>query len=134
MLFERKTKWYKLFDSKEAAAMQISLNTVQTIVIAKKKICLAHTAQGFFAVDDKCPHNGASLGNGYCTKENSIVCPVHRYHFDLTTGRSKSGLGDFVNTYPLKIKEDGMYIGFKETSWNFFNNVSKFILYFQILS
>ena len=119
MFFKKEIKWYKLFDSTDAAAMQIDLNTAKTIVIANKKICIAHTPKGFFAVNDKCPHNGASLGNGYCTKENSIVCPVHHYHFDLTTGRSKSGLGDFVDTYPIEIKEDGMYIGFKQFSWNF---------------
>lgn len=113
MFFERKIKWYKLFESAEAAVQQISANTVQTISVAGKKICIAHTQEGFFAVNDKCPHNGASLGNGYCTKENSIVCPLHRYHFDLKTGRAKSGLGDVVDTYPIEVRADGMYVGFK---------------------
>lgn len=120
MLFERKIKWYKLFESEGAAVQQIALNTVQTIAVAGKKICIAHTPEGFFAVNDKCPHNGASLGNGYCTKENSIVCPVHRYHFDLRTGRAKSGLGDTVETYPLEIRNDGVYVGLKELAWKFF--------------
>lgn len=81
---------------------------------------MAHTTEGFFAVNDKCPHNGASLGNGYCTAEGSVVCPVHRYHFDLKTGRAKSGLGDYVQTYPLETRNDGIYIGFEETVWNLF--------------
>jgi 3-phenylpropionate/trans-cinnamate dioxygenase ferredoxin subunit len=117
MLFERKIKWYKVFESEEAACREISLNAVQTMIIAGKKICIAHSQQGFFAVNDKCPHNGASLGNGYCTKDNSIVCPLHRYHFDLKTGRAKSGLGDVVETYPLEIRPDGVYIGFRHLVW-----------------
>lgn len=117
MLFERKIKWYKVFESEEAACGEISLNAVQTMMIAGKKICIAHSQQGFFAVNDKCPHNGASLGNGYCTKDNSIVCPLHRYHFDLKTGRAKSGLGDVVETYPLEIRPDGVYIGFRHLVW-----------------
>ena len=120
MLFEKKMKWYKVFESAESAVQQISMNAVQTIAIAGKKLCIAHTQDGFFAVGDKCPHNGASLGNGYCTQENSIVCPVHRYHFDLRTGRAKSGLGDAVATYPVEIREDGVYVGFKEIVWTFF--------------
>jgi nitrite reductase/ring-hydroxylating ferredoxin subunit len=120
MFFEKKIKWHKIFESAEAAAIQVSLDTVQTIVVAGKKICIAHTAQGFFAVNDKCPHNGASLGNGYCTKENSIVCPVHRYHFDLRTGRAKSGLGDVAMTYPLEIRSNGVFIGFNEIVWKLF--------------
>lgn len=117
MFFKRQIKWYKVFESVEAASKQISLNTAMTISIAGKKICIAHTLEGFFAVNDKCPHNGASLGNGYCTKDNSIVCPLHRYHFDLRTGRAKSGLGDVVTTYPLELRADGVYIGFKEFVW-----------------
>ncbi|HET6224841.1 MAG TPA: Rieske 2Fe-2S domain-containing protein [Bacteroidia bacterium] len=120
MLFERKIKWYKVFESKTAADQQLGLNTAQTILVKGKKICFARTAQGLFAVNDKCPHNGASLGNGYCTIENTIVCPLHRYSFDLKTGRAKSGLGDVVNTYPVEVKEDGVYVGLKEIYWELF--------------
>lgn len=120
MFFKKEIKWHKIFESLDAAKTQVSLNTVQTILVAGKKICIAHTAEGFFAVNDKCPHNGASLGNGYCTRENSIVCPVHRYHFDLRTGRAKSGLGDVAITYPLEIRTDGVFVGFEKISWKLF--------------
>ena len=119
-MFEKKTNWYKLFDSAEAAARMLPVGAVTTMQVGKKKICLAHTAEGFFAVNDKCPHNGASLGNGYCTNEGSVVCPLHRYHFDLRTGRAKSGLGDVVETYPIEQREDGLYIAFRETAWKLF--------------
>jgi nitrite reductase/ring-hydroxylating ferredoxin subunit len=120
MLFKKQTNWFKLFSSIDAANAQVSIGNVTTIHVGKKKICLAHTTEGFFAVNDKCPHNGASLGNGYCTAEGSVVCPVHRYHFDLKTGRAKSGLGDYVQPYPIEVRDDGIFIGFEETVWNLF--------------
>lgn len=120
MLFKKKLTWYRLFDSVVAAEQRLPVGRVMTIDAGKKKICIARTETGFFAVNDKCPHNGASLGSGYCTAEGSVVCPVHRYHFDLKTGRAKSGLGDFVETYPLEIRNDGIFIGFTETVWNLF--------------
>ncbi len=120
MFFKKKTVWYKLFASVEAANSQLNIGRVTTINIGKKKICLAHTSEGFFAVNDKCPHNGASLGNGHCTVEGSVVCPVHRYHFDLKTGRSKSGLGSYVEPYPLETRSDGIFIGFEEIHWDLF--------------
>ncbi len=120
MFFKKKTVWHKLFDSLESAQAHIEIGRVTTLEIARKKICLAHTSEGFFAVNDKCPHNGASLGNGRCTSENSIVCPVHRYHFDLKTGRSKSGLGSYVEPYPIEIRPEGIFIGFEETQWDLF--------------
>ncbi len=120
MFFQKKLNWFKLFDSLATANEFLAEGRVTTINVGKKKICLAHSSEGFFAVNDKCPHNGASLGNGYCTSENSVVCPVHRYHFNLKTGRAKSGLGDFVQTYPIEVREDGVFVGFEETVWKLF--------------
>lgn len=119
-LFKKKINWYKLFESIEAGNQMVSVGRVTTLYVGKKKICIAHTKEGFFAVNDKCPHNGASLGNGYCTDEGSVVCPMHRYHFDLKTGRAKSGLGDFVQPYPIEVRENAVFIGFEEVSWNLF--------------
>lgn len=121
MFFKTSINWYKLFNSIEAANNHIAIGSVVTIQCGKKKVCLARTNEGFYAVADKCPHNGASLGNGYCTKEGSVVCPVHRYHFDLKTGRAKSGIGDVVETYPIELRADGVFIGFKETVFNLFS-------------
>lgn len=120
MFFQKKVNWFKLFDSAFAATEFLPVGRVITINVGKKRICLAHTNEGFFAVNDKCPHNGASLGNGYCTSENSVVCPVHRYHFNLKTGRSVSGLGAYVQTYPIEMREDGVFIGLEETVWSLF--------------
>jgi nitrite reductase/ring-hydroxylating ferredoxin subunit len=120
MLFKKKIIWLKLFESITAANNQLAVGKVTSIQVGKKKVCVAHTDSGFFAVNDKCPHNGASLGNGFCTNEGSVVCPVHRYHFDLKTGRAKSGGGYFVQNYPIEVRDDGVFIGFEETVWNLF--------------
>lgn len=120
MLFKHTLKWYKLFDSITAANAYVEKGKVNSITFEKKKICLARTAEGLFAVNDKCPHNGASLSNGFCTEAGTVVCPMHRYHFDLKTGRAKSGIGDYVETYPVEIRDDGVYIGFEKTTWNLF--------------
>lgn len=121
MFLKKTTNWYKIFDSEASANEFLAIGKVATIDCGKKRICLAHTKEGYFAVNNKCPHNGASLGNGYCTDEGSVVCPMHRYHFDLKTGRAKSGLGDFVQTFPIEIRDDGIYVGFEETIWNLFS-------------
>lgn len=120
MLFKKKLTWYRIFPSEEAAKQQVPLNRATTIHIGGKKICVAHSKEGFFAVNDRCPHNGASLGRGYCSEENSIVCPLHRYHFDLRTGRAKSGIADVVESYPLEVRAGGVFVGLTERVWNLF--------------
>lgn len=120
MFFKKQITWVKLFDSLAAAHNRVGLGRVTTMDIGRKKICLARNTEGLFAVNDRCPHNGASLGNGFCTDEGSVVCPLHRYHFDLKTGRARSGLGDYVQPYPIEVREDGVFIGFEETVFTLF--------------
>ncbi len=115
--FKKKTVWHKLYDSVTAAENRVPLNHAETVEVEGKKICIAHSSEGFFAVNNKCPHNGFSLGQGFCTEDNAIVCPLHRYRFDLRTGRAKSGLGDYVETYPLETRPEGIFIGLKQSSW-----------------
>jgi nitrite reductase/ring-hydroxylating ferredoxin subunit len=64
-----------------------------------------------YAFNDKCPHNGASLSRGSCNKKNEVVCPLHSYSFDLETGKSTLGGVFTLKTYPIEIKEDGIYVG-----------------------
>jgi nitrite reductase/ring-hydroxylating ferredoxin subunit len=120
MLFKKKTRWHKIFESQLDAEEHIGLLQTDTVTAAGKKICIAHTSSGFFAVSDRCPHNGFSLGKGWCTENNTVVCPLHRYSFDLKTGRAKTGLADYVNTYPLEFRPDGMYVGIEETVFTLF--------------
>ncbi|MEV6874813.1 bifunctional 3-phenylpropionate/cinnamic acid dioxygenase ferredoxin subunit [Amycolatopsis sp. NPDC051128] len=48
-------------------------------------IAVFHTADGFFAVDDTCTHQDASLADGWL--EGCFVeCPLHASQFDLRTG------------------------------------------------
>lgn len=39
-----------------------------------------------FAIEDACNHAGASLTSGEVTESLCILCPLHRYVFDLRTG------------------------------------------------
>ena len=73
--------------------------------------------KGIYAVDDKCPHNGASLSMGICNEDNEIVCPLHRYSFDLRTGRATSGGAFALTLYPIEIRNNGVYVGIKAKWW-----------------
>ncbi|RSM49650.1 bifunctional 3-phenylpropionate/cinnamic acid dioxygenase ferredoxin subunit [Amycolatopsis balhimycina DSM 5908] len=48
-------------------------------------IAVFHTEHGFYAVDDTCTHQDASLADGWL--EGCFVeCPLHAAQFDLRTG------------------------------------------------
>ena len=117
MSSEKKYRWVKIFSSEEEMKNCVQPMRIYSTLADGKKICIVHGTDGFYAVKDKCPHNGFSLSGGYCTEQNSIVCPLHRYHFDLKTGRALSGGGSRAEVYPIKITEAGVLMGIEEFSW-----------------
>jgi nitrite reductase/ring-hydroxylating ferredoxin subunit len=105
-------KWIKVFPR------DILLNDdfIKKIDIGGKKVVFVKNGERLFAVQSKCPHAGADLSQGWCSHGN-IVCPYHRHEFDLETGRGKQGQGNYINTYPVEIKDDGIFLGLKPAWW-----------------
>ncbi len=110
-------KFYKVYDYRQHGTEPQKINSTRTIVIDNLKICMARTESGYYAVDNKCPHAGAHLGNGGWCENEQIVCPVHRYKYDLKTGRGLQG--DYVKPYEVQMREDGIYIGLEKKWWQF---------------
>lgn len=109
--------WIKIFESESEMQNNLTIGKAQSLVIKGNKICLVRSTEGLFAVADRCPHNGASLSQGYCNEKNEIVCPLHRYPFDLKTGKATAGLAMSVLTYPIKTDHTGVYVGIKAKWW-----------------
>ncbi len=110
--------WIKIFESQSEFENYTQLGTFLTFDLKGEKICVTRTAKGAYAVQDKCPHNGASLSKGFCSPANEIICPLHRYSFDLESGKATSGGAFALKTYPIEIKKDGgVYVGIKAKWW-----------------
>lgn len=84
-----------------------------------KKLCLLRHSGQLHAVQDTCPHAGGVLSGGWC-KDGYLVCPIHRWEYSLQNGRGAEGQGDYINTYPVEARPDGIYIGIKESFWKKF--------------
>jgi 3-phenylpropionate/trans-cinnamate dioxygenase ferredoxin subunit len=52
---------------------------------------------------------------GYIDALGNVVCPLHRYKFDLKNGRNISGEGYYLKNWPVEIREDGVYVGIEES-------------------
>jgi nitrite reductase/ring-hydroxylating ferredoxin subunit len=98
-------KWYKVpdFELTEKPFLQ-------KIKVGGKNICIGSYEGELFAVSAYCPHAGGVLSGGWC-KDGKIICPIHRYSYDLHTGKGSPGQGDYVDVYPIEKREDGVYIG-----------------------
>lgn len=71
-----------------------------------QQILIFNIGSELHAVDNTCPHAGASLFSG---KLNGKVlqCPVHAMRFDVTTGCFAGGERQELQTYPVVWSDDG---------------------------
>jgi len=73
---------------------------------------MTHHQGKYAALDNKCPHQGGPLGEG--SIENGLLrCPWHGWDYDPLTGKAP-GFDDGVETYPVEVRDDGIYVGFAQ--------------------
>jgi nitrite reductase (NADH) small subunit/3-phenylpropionate/trans-cinnamate dioxygenase ferredoxin subunit len=59
----------------------------RVVRVGDREIAVFRRGDRFFAMDDKCPHMGASLSMGRLIG-GDIECEWHHWKFDLSTGRN----------------------------------------------
>ena len=109
---EKKYTWHKIAESKEE--LFASGNTLVEIYVQQKQICIALHQNQVLACTHKCPHAGGRMANGWLDAMGNIVCPLHRYRFSLMNGRNVSGEGYYLKTYPVEIRQEGIFVGIEE--------------------
>ena len=92
-------------------------NQLLDLEVDGKKITLAKFKDGYFAFTQKCPHASGRMAQGYINPLGQVVCPLHRYAFDMKNGRNTTGEGYFLKTYPVELRPNGLFIGFKPNSF-----------------
>ncbi len=115
MKSEKKYRWYKIAAS--FSELTFGSNDLAEIEVAGKRICIAKKRNSVEACTSKCPHAGGDMSQGFLDKNGNIVCPIHRYVFNLENGRDVSGEGYFLKTYPVKIDDKGVFIGIEDSGF-----------------
>lgn len=105
-------KWFKVADSKSEILWQ--KNNLAIAEAGGKRITLAKIGNDVFAFAYTCPHAGGVLADGFIDATGNIVCPLHRYKFNLSNGRNVSGEGYYLKIFAAEEREAGIFIGFEE--------------------
>ena len=72
-------------------------------------VAIFHVGEEFFAINDRCPHAGASLAGG--PVENGIVtCPWHYWQFRLDDGTWVENPRVKTRSYDITIIADEIYL------------------------
>lgn len=81
----------------------------RTVQVGTKLIALFLHEGRYYAIDDCCPHMGASLGEGYV--ENGIVtCPWHAWRFRLGDGAWADNPRIKIGCFPVQVSGDEVQI------------------------
>lgn len=111
---EKKYIWHRVEVSFEA--ISFSSNSMAEAEVAGRTICVILQKDNLLACTQKCPHAGGTMSDGFLDAMGNIVCPLHRYKFNLQNGQNVSGEGYFLKTYPIEIRNEGVFVGFEENN------------------
>ena len=81
----------------------------KTVIVAGKEVALFRCGGELFAIDDMCPHMGASLAGGHV--ENGVVtCPWHAWRFRLADGTWADNPRIKIGSYPIRVEGDEVQV------------------------
>jgi 3-phenylpropionate/trans-cinnamate dioxygenase ferredoxin subunit len=109
--------WYKIAD--HINEIDFAVNNIAVVEVNGKKISLGKFNDTVFAFAYKCPHAGGLLADGFIDSMGNVVCPLHRYRFDIKNGRNVTGEGYYLRRWPVELREDGVFVGMERTNWFF---------------
>ena len=78
---------------------------VAVVTIGKKDVAIFNQNGKLFAIDDMCPHMGASLSGGV-VEDGCVTCPWHAWRFRLADGVWADSPRVKIGSYPIHIVGD----------------------------
>ena len=80
-----------------------------TVVVRRKLIAVFRDGGRYFAIDDVCPHMGASLAGGY-VENGTVTCPWHAWRFRLGDGAWADNPRIKIGCYPVRVEGDHVQV------------------------
>jgi nitrite reductase (NADH) small subunit len=81
----------------------------KTFAVGTRLIAVFQEADGYFAIDDACPHMGASLGTA-AVESGVVACPWHAWRFNVREGIWCDNPKVKITTYPVRVEGDEIQV------------------------
>ncbi len=96
---------------KLCAATEITSGKSKPFTVEGTHIAVFHHEDGFYAVDNRCPHMGYPMSEG-SVRDGVLICHWHHWEFDLKTGGCFLSSGDDLKNFPVEVRQDDhLYVG-----------------------
>ena len=111
-ILEKKYTWYRIVGNE--AEIPFQPNNMAVVEVNGKKISLARIRDNLFAFAYKCPHASGILTEGWMDPKDNIVCPIHKYRFNIENGRNTTGEGYRLTCWPVQRRPEGIFVGMED--------------------
>ncbi|MFP3569694.1 Rieske (2Fe-2S) protein [Paraburkholderia sp. SIMBA_030] len=88
-------------------ADELSPGKRKIVFVDGRSIVVFNIDGAVYAIDNCCPHNGASLASGQLDG-HLLRCPAHGLRFDLTTGCTHGAGSLCLTTFPVRAADSGV--------------------------
>jgi nitrite reductase/ring-hydroxylating ferredoxin subunit len=80
-----------------------SVGDLRGALVRGNRLCVGRAPDGWFAIDDECPHAGGSLSEGI-VDGGEVICPLHAYAFDPKTGHCPDDPGCSIRAHEVRVE------------------------------
>ena len=88
---------------KVARLDDIPVGTGKSIEVNGRLVALFNVAGAIHANEERCPHQGGPLGEGYL-KGAVVTCPWHFWQFDVVRGHAPDFPEASIPRYPVRVE------------------------------
>jgi nitrite reductase (NADH) small subunit/3-phenylpropionate/trans-cinnamate dioxygenase ferredoxin subunit len=81
----------------------------RTVQVGNKLIAVFNDGGRYFAIDDTCPHMGASLSEG-CLENGIVTCSWHAWRFRVADGTWADNPRIKIGSYPVRVEGDAIQV------------------------
>lgn len=79
------------------------------LTVGDRDVAVFHADGKYFAIDDRCPHAGASLSSGYVV-DGIVTCPWHGWQFRLSDGTWADNPRVKTGCYAVSVENDTIFV------------------------
>ena len=88
---------------------EIPLGTGKSFPMGDRIVAVFHDEDGFHAINDFCPHMGASLADGHL-ENGQVTCPWHAWRFRVSDGTWCDNPTVKTDSYEVRVEGDQVQI------------------------
>jgi nitrite reductase (NADH) small subunit len=74
-----------------------------------RMVAVFRRGETFHAIDDMCPHMGASLAEGHL-EDDSVTCPWHAWRFCVRDGTWEDNPRVKIDAFPVRVQGDEVQV------------------------